>query len=205
MAKAGTDQKNHAVVLPFSKIVEICQRNVQHRFGRTMITAAGIGLGVAFLTYVLEWQAIQASQEQNHGAEGLAAQQIWLVTISLITCVVGVTNTMLMNVTERFKEIGTMKCLGALDGFIVKMFLLEAGVQGVIGALGAWVFATVFVVVMSLSTYGLGVFANLPWMVLFKYLGAALLMGPLLAVFGAVYPAYTAGKMPPAVAMRSEI
>jgi hypothetical protein len=31
---------------------------------------------------------------------------------------------MLMSVTERYKEIGTMKCLGALDNFIVKVFPL---------------------------------------------------------------------------------
>ena len=40
---------------------------------------------------------------------------------------------MLMSVTERFREIGTMKCLGALDGFIVKLFLIESLFQGMAG------------------------------------------------------------------------
>ena len=40
---------------------------------------------------------------------------------------------MLMSVTERFREIGTMKCLGALDTFIVKLFLLESTFQGLAG------------------------------------------------------------------------
>ena len=42
---------------------------------------------------------------------------------------------MLMAVTERFQEIGTMKCLGALDRFVVRLFLLESGFQGLAGAL----------------------------------------------------------------------
>ncbi len=52
-------------------------------------------------------------------------RMIWLVVMSLLVCTVGITNSMLMAVTERFKEIGTMKCLGALDSFVVLLFLLE--------------------------------------------------------------------------------
>ena len=47
--------------------------------------------------------------------------------MSLLVCTVGITNSMLMAVTERFKEIGTMKCLGALDSFVVVLFMLESG------------------------------------------------------------------------------
>src|SRR5205814_4720501 len=63
------------------------------------------------------------------------ARQIWLVVMSLIVCTVGITNSMLMSVTERFKEIGTMKCLGALDSFIVKLFLIEACLLGMTASL----------------------------------------------------------------------
>ena len=40
-----------------------------------------------------------------------ARRNLWLVTLSLLVCIVGITNAMLMSVTERFREIGTMKCL----------------------------------------------------------------------------------------------
>ena len=39
-------------------------------------------------------------------------RQIWLVIMALLVCTVGITNAMLMSVAERFREIGTMKCLG---------------------------------------------------------------------------------------------
>ena len=46
---------------------------------------------------------------------------------------VGIINAMLMSVTERIREIGTMKCLGALDAFILKIYFIEAALQGLIG------------------------------------------------------------------------
>ena len=51
-------------------------------------------------------------------------QTRWLLGLALLVAFVGILNAMLMSVTERFREIGTMKCLGALDGFIVRLFLI---------------------------------------------------------------------------------
>jgi ABC-type lipoprotein release transport system permease subunit len=65
-------------------------------------------------------------------------RETWLVIMSLLVCAVGITNSMLMAVTERFREIGTMKCLGALDLFVVELFLLESGLMGVIAAAAGW-------------------------------------------------------------------
>ena len=65
---------------------------------------------------------------------GSSPKQRWLVILSLLVCVVGIVNAQLMAVTERFREIGTMKCLGALDRFILRLFVLEAGMQGLVGA-----------------------------------------------------------------------
>ncbi len=62
--------------------------------------------------------------------------------LSCALCVVVIANTMLMSVTERVSEIGTLKCLGALDRFIVRMFLVESVFIGVLastaGALGGY-------------------------------------------------------------------
>ena len=45
----------------------------------------------------------------------------WILFLSLLVCVVGIVNTQLMAVADRFREIGTMKCLGALDRFILRL------------------------------------------------------------------------------------
>jgi hypothetical protein len=66
---------------------------------------------------------------------GLSGRQIFLLSISFVVCMVGITNAMLMSITERFREIATMKCLGATDRYILLQFMMEAGLQGFFGGL----------------------------------------------------------------------
>ncbi|HOT52163.1 MAG TPA: hypothetical protein PLI07_14365, partial [Candidatus Hydrogenedentes bacterium] len=119
--------------LPNREAFKIALRSVRIRLWRSCITMAGIVLTIAFLSSVLT-SNIAAQALQPSGAQtimettGNRATQVWLAAISLLVCVVGITNAMLMSVTERYREIGTMKCLGALDWFVVKLFLIEAGV-----------------------------------------------------------------------------
>src|SRR5437764_3311412 len=137
------------VQLPLKKAAKIAARSIRVRFWRSMITAAGVFLGIAFLSSTLAQSTIGAHTPQVveglDRAQQLALRQgehdrqLWLVTLSLIVCTVGIANSMLMSVTERFKEIGTMKCLGAMDGFIVKLFLLEAGFLGILASVLGWV------------------------------------------------------------------
>jgi len=194
------------VSLPLSKAIEISRQNIVHRLGRCSVTIAGIALGVAFLCYILLWSSVNDAQSKIRGIEGLEpSQQIWLVSISLLTCIVGVTNSMLMSVTERYKEIGTMKCLGALDGFVRRLFLLEAGFQGLFGALLGWLASVLLVLFLSVTKFGISSLGVFPWFQALPILGAALAAGFVLSVGGALYPAWRAGRMPPAEAMRVEV
>src|SRR5713101_3030252 len=137
------------VQLPLNKAVKIAMQSIRVRFWRSMITAAGVFLGIAFLASTLANSTIAAHTKQVIEAldrmqqmeivRGQHDRQVWLVTLSLVVCTVGIANSMLMSVTERFKEIGTMKCLGAMDGFIVKLFLLEAGFLGVLASVLGWI------------------------------------------------------------------
>ena len=132
-----------------NKAVKIAMQSIRVRFWRSMITAAGVFLGIAFLASTLANSTIGAHTKQDNTGldpaqqsqivQGQHDRQIWLVTLSLVVCTVGIANSMLMSVTERFKEIGTMKCLGAMDGFIVKLFLLEAGFLGILASVLGWV------------------------------------------------------------------
>ena len=70
---------------------------------------------------------------------GMGSRMTWLALVSMLVCAVGIANAMLMSVTERFREIATLKCLGALDGFIMNVFLIEAAILGFVGGVGGTV------------------------------------------------------------------
>ncbi len=192
------------VHLPLSKAFEIALRNIRIRFGRSMITASGILLGIAFLATVITQIAAQDALNIEV-TEELRMRNIWLVTLALLMSTIGITNSMLMSVTERFKEIGTMKCLGALDRFVVTMFILEGMLMGVIASvLGALVGAGVQLLAIGFGQ-GWSVLGKLDWGLLGGRLALCILLGGGLTFVATIAPAYRAAKMPPAAALRVEI
>ena len=131
---------------------------------------------------------------------------IWVLIISLLVTVIGISNAMLMSVTERFKEIGTMKCLGALSSFVRQLFVIESIIVGFIGSLGGCIVGIVFSLVAYSFSYGFAlVFSSLPYGILSLYLAGCMVAGIILSVVAAIYPAHFASKMIPAAALRSTI
>lgn len=221
------------IVLPLSKAVEISLRSLKIRFGRSLITTSGVILAIAFLMSVWSNNEVVKSLRQSNKSEvnlllqkkGIEtgtgesgevseesrarmaeeqSKQAWLISLSLLVCVVGIANAMLMSVTERFREIGTMKCLGALDSFIVKLFLLESTFQGSAGTLLGIVIGFVLTLVLALVDYGGFVFTYFPTTGILRSAVAAMVVGTLLSLVGAMLPAYRAAKMEPVEAMRSD-
>ena len=133
------------------------------------------------------------------------ARQLWLVLMSLLVCGIGITNSMLMSVTERFQEIGTMKCLGALDSFIVRLFLIESAVIGVLGSLAGIIIGFLFVLLYYGIKAGFSVTAKVDWGALVLFLLLSLGIGTIIALAAAIPPAIRAAQMPPAAALRTEI
>ena len=138
MTEQRQETVRQQIELPFSESVRISFQSLMIRFYRSIITTAGITLGIAFLVSVWTTAEVDFKIKEGSGQRQeiilgdeeieqgkITTKQLWLVSMSLIVCVVGIANAMLMSVTERFREIGTMKCLGALDGFVVRLFLLE--------------------------------------------------------------------------------
>ncbi|MFQ6043115.1 MAG: ABC transporter permease [Candidatus Poribacteria bacterium] len=216
--EAQVEQIQRQIKLPFGEAVRISFQSLKIRFGRSIITTSGILLGIAFFVSVMVNSQITLTMKEAMGqdtidvfaseqetTEGVSAQAIWLVTMSLIVCVVGIANAMLMAVTERFREIGTMKCLGALDRFVVELFLLESGFQGLAGAIIGALLGCLFTILFNLKNYGLDLFRNFPLLQTLAIIAVACVIGMLLAVIGAAGPAYQAAKMPPAEAMRVEV
>jgi len=131
---------------------------------------------------------------------------IWIVVISLLVTVLGVANALLMSVTERFREIGTMKCLGALSAFIRTLFLIESSLIGLVGSLVGVVLGALLPLIAYSFVYRFGlVFGSMPYGTLFISAAGAVVVGTLLAVLAAIYPARFASRMVPASALRSTV
>ncbi|MBW2513131.1 MAG: FtsX-like permease family protein [Deltaproteobacteria bacterium] len=211
------------VVLPFGKSLEIAFKSIRVRFIRSMITTLSLVLAVAFLCYThvtidvvngllatgdagIQQEITRSGydvQSTGNRVENTAKQR-WIVILSLLVCVVGIVNAQLMSVTERFREIGTMKCLGALDRFILRLFLLEAGMQGLVGAgLGA-LLGAFFAVTSGMVQYGIPAITNILWGDMLESMGLATGVGCLLSLAGVLYPAMMAARMQPVEAMRVE-
>ena len=211
------------VVLPVGKSFEIAFNSIRVRFFRSMITTMSLVLAVSFLSFVsvntdvangllatgdpaLRQALIRSGYdlrpEDTRADSG--PKQRWIVILSLLVCVVGIVNAQLMAVTERFREIGTMKCLGALDRFILRLFLLEASMQGLAGAgIGALAGAA-FALLSNTFRFGaLAVTTPASGDILIS-VAMATGVGCLLSVIGVLYPAFVAARMQPVEAMRAE-
>lgn len=196
------------VQLPFKKAFEFALNTIKIRFWRSMITAGGVFLGIAFLASVLTSKAVAGPNI----APDEAARSNWLVALSLLVCAVGITNAMLMSVTERFREIGTMKCLGALEQFVVKIFLIEAGLMGAIASTLGYVIGTLLMVITKYFSFNpKTAFHGETW--IGSYSGAAFGMnlvfcvgvGIVLTMVATLFPAIKASRIPPAAALRTDV
>ena len=216
MANQSRNVIGQQIELPFSESLRISYQSLMIRFGRSVITTAGITLGIAFLIFVVISNEVSLSTSAGSTSEqimdlgeeketGISTKDKWLIIMSLIVCVVGITNAMLMSVTERFREIGTMKCLGALDHFVVILFLLESGFQGFAGALIGALIGLVASLLMSFANFGLDMFMDFPLLRILLWLIGGCFVGMVLAVLGAAFPAWSAAKLPPAEAMRTDM
>lgn len=127
---------------------------------------------------------------------------VWIIVMALMLCTVGIANAMLMSVTERFREIGTMKCLGAQDGLVVKLFLLESAFLGVFGAFFGILLGILVALLAALLQFGGFGISGFPLLQGVDIMFYALLSGIFLAVAGTLYPAVLAARMKPVDALR---
>lgn len=151
-------------------------------------------------------QAEDQAANQARQASADRFRAIWIVIISLAVTVIGVANALLMSVTERFREIGTMKCLGALSSFIRTLFLIESLLIGAVGSALGVVAGTVLTLAVYGAIYGFAaVFGSVAYGALLGAALASIGVGTLLAVAAALYPARFASRMVPASALRSTV
>lgn len=219
----GSAQVQRQVRLPFLKSLEISIKSIKVRFFRSLITTMSLVLAVSFLSFVkvgndvangmlatgepeLRSALIRSGYDlkPEETSVGSSAKQRWIVILSLLVCVVGIVNAQLMSVTERFREIGTMKCLGALDRFVLRLFILEAGMQGLAGAFVGSLIGALFSLVNAWIRFGTVAISSVAFIDLFNSITIATGVGVLLSLLGVFYPALLAARMQPVEAMRVE-
>lgn len=151
-----------------------------------------------------ETEAEVAAMATKGGYLGFSTRTLWLLVVSFVVCVVGIANAMLMSVTERFREIATMKCLGATDGFIMLNFVLESMLQGVAGSAIGLVLGVLLGLLRTWFQYGVVALTTLPALDLLLAGAASLVVGVVISAMAAVYPAWVAARLAPMEAMRIE-
>lgn len=120
-----------------------------------------------------------------------------IAVIALLVGGIGVMNIMLVSVTERYREIGVRKAVGARPGLIRRQFLLEASVLGLAGGVLGVAFGLLGAVVIPEFSSS-HVVVSVP-----AAIGAIVVAVGIGVVFG-VYPASRAARLAPIDALRSE-
>jgi putative ABC transport system permease protein len=118
--------------------------------------------------------------------------------ITLLGAAIALMNIMLVSVTERTREVGVRKALGATPLRIRQQFVIEAIVVCLLGGVGGIVLGIVIVNLVSIS---LGVKTIvLPWLWMFVGLGVCVAVG----LFSGYYPAFKASQLDPIESLRFE-
>jgi len=120
-----------------------------------------------------------------------------IAAISLIVGGIGIMNMMLTSITERTKEIGLRKAIGAKKKEILLQFLIESIILTLIGGLFG-------IILGSLISIGISKFANITSQISLYSIFLALTFSSLVGIIFGYWPAKRAAKLDPIVALRYE-
>jgi len=128
--------------------------------------------------------------------------------IAITVAALGIINTMVMSILERYKEIGIMKAVGASDGDVKKIFLFESGAIGFLGGvLGLTLGWLVSMIINQVVNYFM-VKQGAPYMDYFSFrwwlTSGAIVFSVLISLAAGVYPTLRAARVDPVVALRHD-
>jgi putative ABC transport system permease protein len=172
--------------------VDTVQQEITSQFGKTLGATTP--------------KALMAVRVQ--AASGNAAFTLMVGIIALVVGAVGIVTTLYNSVTERIREIGTMKAIGAQNTTILALFLVEASLIGILGASLGVIIGIGGGYVMSIATTtsvaGGGPPIHIPPIFDPLDLIKVWLLSLALSVVAGIYPAWKASKLSPMVALRRE-
>jgi len=118
--------------------------------------------------------------------------------ISLLVGGIGIANVMLVTVSERTREIGVMKAVGAKNRHVAIAFLFEACVIGLLGGILGMAIATAF------AFTAVPLLFDVPGSFPLQWAGIAISICLAISLLSGLYPALRASSMDPVEALRSE-
>jgi putative ABC transport system permease protein len=120
-----------------------------------------------------------------------------VAAISLLVGGIGVMNIMLVSVTERTREIGIRKAIGATTNTILIQFLTESVIISLIGGV-------IGMIIGIAGAYAIGSLANVTPILSLNHILLVILFSTSVGVFFGIYPARKAAKLDPIDALRYE-
>jgi putative ABC transport system permease protein len=144
---------------------------------------------------VVKSDAVTEKLKDNLSTVKLAAT--FIAVITLIGASIGLMNIMLVSVTERTREIGTRKALGATPSVIRTQFLTEAAVICQLGGIGGIILGIILGNVVSM-------FMNSGFIIPWAWMLLSILVCFVVGIVAGLYPASKASKLDPIEALRYE-
>jgi len=200
----------HRSQFPITQAFAFALQGIRLRLGRMLLVLAGVTVAIAFTNVLLTTDALLDTVPRALvTGEGATTRQpvfrwLWL-GVALLICTAGTLNAIVMSVTERVKEIGTLKCLGSRDIHIVEIFLFESVLLGVIGGVAGGILGYGAALLNFVVTVGARHLSLSAAMSVALYVPICIGISAGLALLASVIPVLMAAKIEPAAAMRYEV
>lgn len=122
--------------------------------------------------------------------------------ISLLVAATSIFNVMMMSVTERIREIGILRSIGTQKGEVLRMFIYEAVILGLVGAIIGAIMSIILGWLVVLAMVGTTTYFFTYQSLI--YVPVSMAIGIAICVFSGVYPAWRAANLDPIEALRSD-